>query len=235
LLTLEVCLTPSLIEQHSLSGKAVVVVDIFRATSCMITGMNHGIAAIYPVATVDECTQLGAKGMVMAGERDGKKISHFDIGNSPFEYMMDEWKGRELTVSTTNGTLAIQKSQEGNVLVMGAFLNLTATVQYLFELNKDVVIHCAGWKGTPNTEDTLYAGMLISRLMNHSFELSNDSAQLALALYENHQSDLLSAAKKSSHAHRLAKFGITKDIEFCMEVDRFAGVVICEGNKLIKI
>ncbi|MEO1256325.1 MAG: 2-phosphosulfolactate phosphatase, partial [Bacteroidota bacterium] len=33
--TIEVCLTPDLIHQHDLNEKVVVVVDVFRATSCI--------------------------------------------------------------------------------------------------------------------------------------------------------------------------------------------------------
>ena len=69
----ELCLTPDLIDQHDLKGKTAVVVDIFRATSCMITGLNEGATAIYPVSTVEECLALGKRGMLTAGERGGIK------------------------------------------------------------------------------------------------------------------------------------------------------------------
>ena len=233
-MTIEVCLSPELIHQHTLQDKLVVVVDIFRATSCMVTGMSQKIEAIYPVETVDECTKLGEKGMVMAGERGGKKVDHFDIGNSPFEYMDERWAGREIAVSTTNGTLTIKRSEEGKQIIIGAFLNLSATVDYIRKQSSNVLIHCAGWKGTPNLEDTLYAGALTSRLMP-SFESQGDSSMLALALFHQNKSDLLAAAKKSGHAERLAGFGITKDIEFCMQTDIYDTVIGYEEGKLFRI
>jgi 2-phosphosulfolactate phosphatase len=229
----EVCLTPELIHQHDLTNKLVVVVDIFRATSCMITGMAHPIQAIYPVETVEECTELGRKGMVMAGERGGEKIAHFDIGNSPFEYMRPEWKGRDIAVSTTNGTLTIKKSEGAEEILIGAFLNLSATAQYIQRQSKEVLIHCAGWKGTPNLEDTLYAGALIEALEDTT--LIGDSALLAQALYLQNKSDLLAAARKSGHAARLAGFGITRDISFCIEEDNYQVVVRYEKGRLVRI
>ena len=66
-LTIEVCLTPKLINQHLLEGKVAVVVDIFRATSCMITALVENVKAIYPVSTVEECLSLGTQGMLTAG------------------------------------------------------------------------------------------------------------------------------------------------------------------------
>lgn len=230
----EVCLTPELIHQHDLAGKLVVVVDIFRATSCMVTGMAHPIRAIYPVETVEECTSLGQQGMVMAGERGGKKIEHFDIGNSPFEYMQAAWEDRDIAVSTTNGTLTIKKSQGADEILVGAFLNLSKTVAYLKQTGKDILIHCAGWKGTPNLEDTLYAGALIHRL-KPSVNTNGDSSLLAEALYLQHKDDLEAAGRLSGHAARLSSFGITRDISFCMQVDTYEVVVGYQGGKLIRI
>ena len=67
--TIEVCLTPDLIQQHELKGKIVVVVDIFRATSCIVTGLSNGVTAIKPVGEVEVAKALGKEGYLMAGER----------------------------------------------------------------------------------------------------------------------------------------------------------------------
>ena len=68
------CLSPELIHLFDLKGKVVVVVDILRATSCMVTGLAHGIKSIKPVATLDECRELGQKGYITAAERGGEKV-----------------------------------------------------------------------------------------------------------------------------------------------------------------
>ncbi|MEQ9302757.1 MAG: 2-phosphosulfolactate phosphatase, partial [Marinoscillum sp.] len=154
----EVCLTPDLIKQYTLEGKIVVVVDIFRATSCMVTGLAYGVKSIVPVATVDDCFEMGKKGLITAGERGGKKIDGFEIGNSPFDYMQEKFKGQTIAVTTTNGTKALLASLQAEEILIGAFLNLRAIANYISSSTKDVVIHCAGWKGTVNTEDTLFAG-----------------------------------------------------------------------------
>lgn len=226
----EVCLTPDLIHQHELKGKIAVVVDIFRATSCMVTGLNHDVKSIYPVATVEECLAHGEKGRVTAGERGGQKIPEFDIGNSPFEYM--EYGGKEIAATTTNGTMALEKSKSAEEVLVAAFLNLTATSEYLQKKNLDVLIHCAGWKGTPCIEDTLFAGALIDEL---DAPTSGDSALMAYAMYREHKDDLLMAGNLSGHAQRLAGFGITEDITFCMQKNLFEGVCKLSGEALTKI
>lgn len=231
---IEVCLTPELIHQNGLEGKVVVVVDIFRATSCIVSGLANGVAMIRPVATVEETLELGEQGYVMAGERGGQKVEKFDMGNSPFEYLEEDLIGRKIAISTTNGTQAIAKSIDSDRIIIGAFLNLGATASYLMELNKDIVIHCAGWKGTVNIEDTLYAGALIDTL-KENFELSGDSAVIAYHLFLNNRSDLFGAAELSGHAHRLTGFGVKKDIEFCLKLDEFDSVIALDGAHLLRI
>lgn len=220
---IEVCLTPELIHQYTLQGKIAVVVDIFRATSCMVTGMAHGVKSIHPVASVEECLALGQQGMVTAGERGGIKVDGFTIGNSPFEYMQEGFKGQSIAVSTTNGTKTILASTDADEILIGAFLNLQALVDYITTQRKDVVVHCAGWKGTVNIEDTLFAGSLASALAD-SHTLSGDAALLAFELYEANQSNLLKIARASSHAQRLSGFGVEKDIEFCMDQSLYTAI-----------
>ena len=62
--SLEVCLTPELIHLYPPQGKTVVVVDILRATSCMVSALANGVESITPVASVEECQALQAKGHI---------------------------------------------------------------------------------------------------------------------------------------------------------------------------
>lgn len=229
--TVEVCLTPDLIHQFDLKGKIAVVVDIFRATSCMVTGLAYGVEAIYPVDNIDACFELGRQGMITAGERGGVKIEGFTIGNSPFEYMKDEYRGKSVAVTTTNGTRAILASTEADQVLIGAFLNLDTLASYLSYLQKDVVIHCAGWMGTVNIEDTLFAGALIDKISD-TRRFSGDPAMLALQLFEKHKNDLLKIAKTSSHAERLKNFGVDKDLEFCLDMSLYSVLPEFRNGKL---
>jgi len=231
---IEVCLTPELIHQHELEGKIVVVVDIFRATSCIVTGLAKGVSAIKPVGTIDETLELGKQGYVMAGEREGKKVDGFDMGNSPFEYMEEELMGKKVAISTTNGSQTILKSAGADEILIGAFLNLKTTAEYLLGANKPVLIHCAGWKGTVNIEDTLYAGALIDEL-TEEMKTSGDSAVLAHQFYVGNHENTEAIAGESSHAKRLAGFGVEKDLVFCMTENEFNILVKLDRDHLIKL
>lgn len=218
--TIEVCLSPELIHQFSLQGKVVVVVDIFRATSCMVAGIANGVSSIFPTEKVEECLELGRQGMVTAGERGGQKVDGFEIGNSPFEYLQPKYKGAKIAVTTTNGTQAIHKSIGADQIVIGAFLNIGAVADYLIKADQNIVVHCAGWKGTVNLEDTLFAGALIERLRDMA-KPEGDPAILAWQLYLAQRHDMVAFARTSSHAQRLAGFGIEKDLSYCMTESEF--------------
>src|SRR5688500_4758414 len=162
--TIDVCLSPDLMHLFDVRDKTVVIIDILRATSCMTTAFAHGIHSITPFAKLEDCIAMKAKGYFTAGERDGKKVDGFDLGNSPFEYMNGALKGKKIAFTTTNGTGAIVKSAGAREILIGSFLNLSAIVNRLRKSENNVLIVCSGWKGKVNMEDTLFAGALVENL-----------------------------------------------------------------------
>lgn len=228
---IEVCLTPEQIHHFDLSGKIVVVTDVLRATSCMVTGLAHGLDSIIPVATLEECQAYQLKGYLAAAERGGRQVEGFDLGNSPFEYMNPDLKGKSVVVSTTNGTQAITKSMQARSILIGAFLNLSAVAKHLIFSDKDVVIHCSGWKGLFSMEDTLFAGALLDKLrLTHSSE--SDAALMALTMYQQAKSDVSAFIHKANHAQRLSRFNISKDIDFCCRLDEYSVVPQLIGREI---
>lgn len=228
---IDVCLSPELIHQYDLKGKIAVVVDILRATSCMVSGLATGVATIKPLADVEVCRSLKADGYFIAGERNGSKVEGFDMGNSPFEYMEAHLKGQKVAVTTTNGTLAIEKSKLADEVIIGAFLNLSAVAAYIQKAGKDVVVVCAAWKGKVNLEDSLFAGALVDKL-SATHHPACDVPRMMLRLYRVESGRLFDVVRESSHARRLNKLDVFKDIEFCVEEDRFDVVPVLKGDHL---
>ncbi|MEM6831735.1 MAG: 2-phosphosulfolactate phosphatase, partial [Bacteroidota bacterium] len=196
------------------------------------TGFANEVTSIKPVAEIDAALALGKQGYLMAGERDGAKVDGFNMGNSPFEYQSEMVKGKKVAISTTNGTQAIAKSSEADEIIIGAFLNLEVVSQYLLQTKKDVLIHCAGWKGTVNLEDSLFAGALIDECAEE-MKTSGDAAILAHQLYIGNHDNLFGIARLSSHADRLAGYGITQDLEFCMKVNEYSVLPKMVGDELV--
>ncbi|MBL7847435.1 MAG: 2-phosphosulfolactate phosphatase [Cyclobacteriaceae bacterium] len=218
--TIDVCLSPELMHLYKVRDRTVVVVDILRATSCMVTAFAHGIETITPVADLNTCRMMRHKGFIISGERDGKKVEGFDKGNSPYEYMGPDIRHKRIAFTTTNGTQAIEKSKEAHKVIIGSFLNLSTVVKYLLFGENNVLIVCAGWKGKVNLEDTLFAGAVIDRLRNH-IEPDCDAPLIAQQLYNDAKDDMVTYLKNSSHVKRLDKLDIHKDIEYCLTIDQY--------------
>ncbi|ACT95750.1 2-phosphosulfolactate phosphatase [Dyadobacter fermentans] len=232
---LDVCLTPDLLHLHKLDNSIVVVADIFRATSCMVTGLAYGVKSITPVASVEECKFLQDKGYIAAAERDARKVEGFDLDNSPFSYMHESLIGAQIAMTTTNGTLSISKAKSSAVKVMiGAFLNLGALAEHLKTEPYDVVVLCAGWKGRPNLEDTLFTGALAEALKDE-FMLLEDGTLMAQRLYQQSRDNLLASVSNSSHVRRLQRLGIQKDISYCLQTDLYDVVPVLRGGTLVSM
>jgi len=228
---IDVCLSPDLIHLYSLEDTAVVVVDIFRATSCMVTAFANGAQEILPVEDVDFCQSKKTEGYLISAERNGITPEGFDFDNSPFSYQVEKVKGAKICVTTTNGTVAIRKAEKAPLLMVGAFLNIGKVVEALKNWEGDALVLCAGWKGKPNLEDTLFAGCVIDELNGH-YQVADDAALMAWQNYNIASTDLQTAVKNSSHVNRLLKLGIEKDIAFCLEKDKYDVLPIWKEGRL---
>lgn len=229
---IDVCLTPDLLHLHTIENTIVVVADVFRATSCMVTAFAHGVNSIVPVATIEECRRWQERGYLAAAERNARKIEGFELDNSPFTYMDGQIRGANVAMTTTNGTLAITRSRSAVKVLVGSFLNLAAVVRYLATERYDVMVLCAGWKGRVNMEDTLFAGALVGRLRDN-YTTAEDSAIMAWRLYEQGKANLPSYLANSSHIRRLQRLGIQKDIPYCLQHDIYDVVPVLRGNALV--
>ncbi len=141
--TLEVLLAPAefaVLAARDLSQTVCVVFDVFRATSTIVTALANGAQGIIPVAEIPEALSLRRKqpDVLLAGEREGVRIRasltggiDFDLGNSPREFARDRIEDRSIVLSTTNGSRALRACAPAQTVLVGSFLNLRATADYL--------------------------------------------------------------------------------------------------------
>ena len=233
---INVCLSPALIPLFEVEDYIVVIIDIFRATSSICYGIENGATAIIPVSQVEECAAYREMGLdyLLAAERDGKVVEGFDFGNSPFSYTAEKVDGKTVVLTTTNGTHALHLSRSAKKIVIGSFLNLTPLCNWLKTQHENILLVCAGWKNNFNLEDTLFAGAVVDQLKEFNFKL-DDAAIAANDLFQLGKHDINQYLKKTSHSERLAKLGIEKDIEFCLQVDITTAIPVLDGDKLVKL
>jgi len=230
------CFSPALLPLFDFSKHVVVIIDIFRATSTIAAALGNGADKIIPVDNVDECIEIGSKiqNSITAGERNGQIVEGLQMGNSPSAFPSELIEGKTLVLTTTNGTRLLHKVKEAPEVLSGAFLNLTATANYIKAQQKDVLLACASWKDRFNLEDTLFAGALFQALGDEVFT-NCDSTIAASALYNTAKSDLFGFLQKGSHFHRLEKFGLENDLRYCCQIDQHNNCIKYDGQALLSL
>jgi 2-phosphosulfolactate phosphatase len=204
--------------------KIVVVIDILRATSTIVTAFEAGVHGIYPTLTVQEAfdkrSESCSDNMLLCGEREGRKVAGFDLGNSPLEYTPDVVSDKTMVMSSTNGTKAIRRSLDGNCIIMGSFLNGEAVAQFIINRKKDVVFYLSGKLGTFSYEDAAGAGFIIHellRLTSSSSVTLTDAASMCLDLYQLHKDNPVKLLQTVSHGKYLESEGFGADLVYCAE------------------
>ncbi len=230
--TIDVCLSPEMMHLYQVPEHSVVVVDVLRATSCMVTAFAHGVEQIAPLAQLDDCLAMKSLGYLTAGERDGKKVDGFDLGNSPFEYQDSSLKGKRIAFTTTNGTQAIVKSLGAKEILIGSFLNVSTVADHLRNCPFDILIVCAGWRGKVNMEDTLFAGALVEKLKD-DVAAACDAPLAAQHLYNQAGNDIMRFLDNTRHVNRLRKLNVVRDIEFCLTPDQYNILPYVKDNVLV--
>lgn len=217
--SLEVCLSPALLHLYDVKNSVVVIIDVLRATSTICTALYNGAARVIPVSGVDDCIRIGADlGGITAGERDGQIAPGLAHGNSPYEYPREFVEDKTLVLTTTNGTKLLHMAKDAVDIITGSFPNISAVCDYLVQRQQNVILGCAGWKDRVNMEDTLFAGAVVSRIRDH-FSITCDSAMAAETLYHAAKQDLFGFMQQASHFQRLSKYGLEKDIRYCLTSD----------------
>jgi 2-phosphosulfolactate phosphatase len=219
--SLHTLLSPRLLDLYNVNDSIVVIIDVFRATSTIVTALYNGAEKVIPVSGVEDCIAIGKKlGAVTAGERDGKIIEGLQHGNSPVEYPRNFIEGKTLVLTTTNGTKLLHLALDRNAaeVITGSFPNLSAVCDHLASSDKNIILGCSAWKDRFNLEDTLFAGAVISKIKKY-FTIHCDSSLMAEDMYQLHCKNIYSFIKKTTHWHRLAGYGLEKDLEYCVTAD----------------
>jgi len=235
-LRVEVCFTPSEYNYFQPGYEIVVVIDVLRATSAICTAFAHGINSIIPVPTVEEAIAYKQRGYIVGAERKGEIVDGFDFGNSPFSYMKEEFKGKDLVLSTTNGTKAIDVAKDADLVVVGSLLNVDILCKFLSDQNKNVLCLCSGWQNKFNLEDTICAGIISEHLIGTGkYTSDEDSSIAAKYLYLSAKNNYFGYLKSSAHRRRLKKLNLNEDVKYCLTPNQTHVIPILKNGKLVKL
>ena len=175
---------------------------------------------------LDEIQNFDPKDKILVGERGGKKLDGFDLGNSPLGVSPDRVKGKRVFMSTTNGTRSLHRVRESKSLYTMALPNRKAIADRLKSDNpNEVWIVGSGWEGSYSLEDSLAAGALASLLMDQleSVQIVNDELMASIALWKNWENDVEGCLRIASHGQRLAGIGNhDDDFACCASLDNLS-------------
>jgi len=232
----EICFTPALYPDFRNDDAIVVIVDILRATSAIVTAFMNGVKSIIPVATLEEALAYKQKGFLVAAERNGIVRDFADFGNSPYNFKKDVIEGRDIVYSTTNGTHCIMLARHSFRVLIGAYLNLDALVKYIVNENRDLVVLCAGWKNKFNLEDSLFAGALSESLLQHeNYTTICDSVHASLDLWNLARHSIMSYIEKAAQRHRLKNNNLDDVIEYCHTPNLTSLIPVLKENCLVRL
>jgi len=214
----DVIFSASELSDGKVEGKAVVVVDVLRATSVMVTALNNGANKVLPVLSPTEAfeyKQGNGEKIILAGERNADRIDGFDYGNSPWEMKPEVISGAILVMTTTNGTLAIRGADKASDLFVASFLNAEATALALSD-HKEIVLIGSGTNGEFSLEDTLCTGYLVDLLIKANDDiLLSDAALASRQLYLSVENDMWLLASNGRHYQILKEKGRAEDLNYC--------------------
>jgi 2-phosphosulfolactate phosphatase len=229
-------LTPHQTDEFALRDRTVVVVDVLRASTTIVAALHNGAREIIPVTSVERAVKISGSlfgdAILRGGERNGRMIEGFNLGNSPAEYTEEKVRGKAIIFSTTNGSLAIERARYARLMLVCGFVNMAAVADALTRGAADFTVLCAGNNGLFSLEDTVCAGMLIravTELRETGAELS-DGAVAAVTLHKALGRNILKMIRGSDHGRFLAEIGFAEDLPLCAAVDQIPVVPHLAGN-----
>ena len=216
-------------------GKNVVVIDVLRATTVMITALKNGAEKIYPFKEIKEAIQKKEelKDGLLAGERKGLKIEGFDFGNSPLEFTEKKIKGKVICMTTSNGTRAIENSQSGENIYIASYINVSSVVEKVLKNEIDLIIVCAGTEDEFSLDDSLCAGIIANKTLEKRSVLT-DAFTISLQKLAKYSKNIKEVLKDSKHYSYLKKIGYESDLDYCLTLD-CCDIVPEYKNKEIKV
>jgi 2-phosphosulfolactate phosphatase len=221
---IDLLFTPVATNELYFRDKNVVVIDVLRASTSIVTALKNGAREVIPVESVENAVKVSGSlfgdVVLRCGEREGKTIPGFNLGNSPDEYTIDAVQNKSLIFTSTNGSLAMVKAKFARQIIIAAFVNMSTVVDHLTSLNEDFVILCAGREHLFCIEDAVCGGMIIHNIEKNNIEIQGtDAAVAARVLYKNFNRSIHKMLRNSEHGQYLISIGFESDLKACAAVD----------------
>ena len=211
-----------------------IVIDVMRATTTITVMLDQGARQVLAAQTLEQALEAGRMmpGRLLCGERHTKTPPGFDYGNSPAQFSQIDLGGRELILTTSNGTRALFACPQQSTVLAGCFYNASAVtaraLALAHERGSDIAIVCAAEYGYFALEDTACAGYLALELLRLQPDLTvHDSAYGAITIHESYPPAVL--IERAQSARDLIAVGQQRDLDFCLQYNGSSSVPVVDG------
>ena len=158
----------SLIEGARSASGITVIIDVFRCFTTEAVAFEKGAKKIILVAEIEEAFDLKADGVgdILMGEVGGKKPEGFDYGNSPFELLGADLKGKTIIQSTRAGTVGVTNASGADLIYGGSLAVASATVRALKAHNPSkVTLVAMGSEGIIRADEDQQCALYLRNLL----------------------------------------------------------------------
>ncbi len=216
---------------QGVNPETAVVIDVLRATTTIAWALHNGAEAIETFSDLEKLRERAflfpPSSRLLLGERGGKRLEGFDLGNSPVAVTPEVVSGKRLFMSTTNGTKSLHSVRKAKDLYTMSLPNRKAVSEKLIKAQPDNIwIVGSGWEGSYSLEDSLAAGglaYLLERQSSVPIDLANDEMNAALSLWKIWEQDLEGCLRIATHGKRLINLGNhDEDFKCCAGLDQLS-------------
>jgi 2-phosphosulfolactate phosphatase len=247
---LNVVFLPSTVSPESLTEDTVIVVDVLRATTTIISALANGASKVLPQPSIEAAREVYADmngDALLGGERQGQIVDGFTNGNSPVEYTSDVVADKTVILATTNGTVAMEHCRQAKQILIGAMVNIQAVAEDVLHEPK-VTVMCSGTDRIVTSEDILFAGAMIDRIcsLRKSAGIDpgkvTDTAMIAVNHWKQTKAEvengkpLADFFRTARGGINLVRIGLDHDIVFACQIDSLPHVPkLCQDSWSIKL
>ncbi|MGA2321870.1 MAG: 2-phosphosulfolactate phosphatase [Solirubrobacteraceae bacterium] len=213
------------------ASKAIVAVDVIRATTTAITAVAGG-RRLYPAGSIEVAVRLAADldRPILAGELGGVQPYGFDLQNSPTQVEALEESTRPIILLSTSGTRLIAEAVQHGVTYLCCLRNAAAQAAHLAAGQRDALILGADSRGEFREEDQLCAARIARALVEEGFGVADDATEAVLERWGQAPDD---AFLEGRSARYLLDTGQEQDLKFVLEhVDDLASVFVVEDREV---
>lgn len=236
---ISVLVTKEEIRPDRLEGTTTVVVDVFMATSTLLTILENGARRVFPVGDLEaaesRARELEADRLLRGGEQMARRVEGFDCGPFPDEYPPERVRGRDVIYVSTNGTAAIARAEAASRLLIASVRNAPAVARHLERTRPEkIYIACAGSLGRLALDDLAGAACILS-FMGRSGWTGNDATQLAWDLADRYDGRIPDLLRKGRSGRWFFENGRREAFDFVADVGASDLVAEVRAGELVPV